>query len=156
METLLNYGKEAKKFQLTSVMWYKDTAGKMDERAVAAAGKNIELVKRASFTKSSKVVDMMGRIHSDIFFQEKLLMNGISVRILLVRSKDSFSLVSTDAAPKYKIKIVQAYCLLEKYASPTLSTRHMQKLWIMQMQHIPIRRVECKTFSIPTGNCGAV
>ena len=62
---LLNYGKEAKESQLTSVMWYKDTAGKMDERVVAAAGENKGLVKRASFTKSSKVVDMMGRIHSE-------------------------------------------------------------------------------------------
>ena len=83
-------------------MWYKDTAGKMDERVVAAAGENKGLVKRASFTKSSKVVDMMERIHSDIFFQEKLLMNGISVRIRLVRSKDSFSLKSADAAPTFK------------------------------------------------------
>ena len=42
----------------------------MDEHVAAAAGKNKGLVKRASFTKSSKVVDMMGRIHSEIFFQE--------------------------------------------------------------------------------------
>ena len=31
LETLLNYGKEAKESQLASVMWYKDTAGKMDD-----------------------------------------------------------------------------------------------------------------------------
>ena len=129
LETLLNYGKEAKESQLTSVMWYKDTAGKMDERAVVAAGENKGLVKRASFTKSSKVVDMMGRIHSDIFFQEKLLMNGIGVRIRLVRSKDSFSLVSTDAAPTHKIRSFEPYYVPERYASPTLYTWHMQKLW---------------------------
>ena len=50
LENLLNYGKEAKESQLTSVMWYKDTAGKMDERAVVAAGENNGLVKHASFT----------------------------------------------------------------------------------------------------------
>ena len=70
----------------------------MDERAVAATDKNKGLVKRANFTKSSKVVDMMGRIYSNFFFQEKLLMNGSNVRIRFVRSKDSFSLVSADAA----------------------------------------------------------
>ena len=80
----------------------------MDKRVVAVAGKNKELVKRASFTKPSKVVDMMGRIHSDIFFQKKLFMNGIGVRIRLVRSKDFFSLILMDAAPTYKIKIVRA------------------------------------------------
>ena len=104
LKTLLNYGKEAKESQLTSVMWYKDTAGKMDERAVVAAGENKGLVKRASFTKSSKVVDVMGRIHSDIFFQKKLLMNGIGVCVRLVRSKDFFSLVSTEAAPHLQDK----------------------------------------------------
>ena len=50
LETSLNYGKEAKESQLTSVMWYKDTAGKMDKRAVVVAGKNKGLVKRVSFT----------------------------------------------------------------------------------------------------------
>ena len=49
----------------------------------------------------------MGRIYSDLFFQEKLLMNGISVRIRLVKSKNSFSLVSTDTAPAFKVKIVR-------------------------------------------------
>ena len=118
LETLLNYGKEAKESQLISVMWYKDTFGKMDERLVAAAGENKRLVKRASFTKSSNIVDMMGRIHSEIFFQEKLLMNGISVRIRLVRSKDSFSLVSTDVAPAFKIKIVRAVLRTKKVRIP--------------------------------------
>ena len=80
----------------------------MDERAVVAASENKELIKLASFTKSSKVVDMMERIHSDSFFQEKLFMNKIGIRIRLVRSKDSLSLVSTEAAPSYKIKIVLA------------------------------------------------
>ena len=156
LETLLNYGKEAKESQLTSVMWYKDTAGKMDERAVVAAGENKGLVKRASFTKSSKVVDMMGRIHSDIFFQEKLLMNGIGVRIRLVRSKDSFSLVSTEAAPTYKIKIVRAVLRARKVRiSDSVYLAHAKALELANATY-PIRRVECKTFSIPTGNYDAV
>ena len=156
LETLLNYGKEAKESQLTSVMWYKDTSGKMDERVVAAAGENKGLVKRASFTKSSKIVDMMGRIHSDIFFQEKLLMNGISVRIRLVRSKDSFSLVSTDVAPAFKIKIVRAVLRARKVRiSDSVYLAHAKALEHANATY-PLRRVECKTFSIPTGNYDAV
>ena len=156
LETLLNYGKEAKESQLTSVMWYKDTAGKMDERVVVAAGENKGLVKRASFNKSSKVVDMIGRIHSDIFFQEKLLMNGIGVRIRLVRSKDSFSLVSTNAAPTYKIKIVRAVLRARKVRiSDSVYLAHAKALKLANATY-PIRRVECKTFSIPTGNYDAV
>ena len=156
LENLLNYGKEAKESQLTSVMWYKDTAGKMDERAVVAAGENKGLVKHASFTQSSKVVDIMGRIHSDIFFQEKLLKNGIDVRIKLVRSKDSFSLVSTDAAPTYKIKIIRAVLRARKVRiSDSVYLAHAKALELANATY-PIRRVEYKTFSIPTGNYDAV
>ena len=141
-----------KESQLTSVIRYKDTSGKMDERVVAAAGENKGLVKRASFTKSSKVVDMIGRIHSNIFFQEELLMNGISVPIRLVRSKDSFSLVSTDVAPAFKIKIVRAR---KVRISDSIYLAHAKALEHANATY-PLRRVECKTFSITTGNYDAV
>ena len=128
----------------------------MDECAVVEAGENKGLVKRASFTKSSKVVDMMGRIHSDIFFQDKLLMNRIDVRIRLVGSKDSFSLVSTGAAPAYKIKIVRAVLRARKVRiSTSVYLAHAKTLELANATY-PIRRVECKTFSIPTGNYDAV
>ena len=156
METLLNYRKEAKESQLTSVVWYKDTAGKMDERVVVEAGENKGLVKRASLTKSSKVMDMMGRIHSDIFFPEKLPMNGIGVRIRLIRRKDSFSLVSMDAAPAYKIKIVRAILRARKVRISDSVNLALAKALKLANATYPFRRVECKTFSIPTGNYDAV
>ena len=148
--------KKAKESQLTSVMWYKDTTGKMDERVVATDGENIGFVKRASFTKSRKVVDMMGCIHSDIFFQEKLLINGIGVRIRLVRSKDSFSLISADVALTFKIKIVRAVLRARKVRiSDSVYLAHAKALKHANATY-PIQRVECKTFSIPTGNYDTV
>ena len=38
LETLLNYGPAAKKYQLTAVLFYKDTAGKMDTADPTLAG----------------------------------------------------------------------------------------------------------------------
>ena len=124
----------------------------MDERFIAAAGENKELVKQASFTKFSKVVDMMGRIHSDIFFQEKLLMNGISIRIRLVTCKDFFSFVSTDAALTFKIKIVRAKKIR---ISNSVNLAHVKALEHANATY-PIRNVEFKTFFMPTGNYDAV
>ena len=43
LETLLNYGKAAKESQLTAGIWYKDTAGKMDDTDMTA---NAGLAKR--------------------------------------------------------------------------------------------------------------
>ena len=137
-------------------MWYKDTAGKMGERVVVATGENKRLFKRASTAKSSKVVDMIGHIHNDIFFQEKLLTNGISVRIRLAGSKDSFSFVSTDATLTYKIKIVRAVLRTRKVCiSDFVYLAHAKALKLANATY-PIRRVECKTFSIPTGKYDVV
>ena len=61
---------------LTSSLFYKDTAGKMDDGrpTKASADANLGLKKRASFPSESKVVDMIGRLHGDIFNQEQYLL----------------------------------------------------------------------------------
>ena len=61
LETLLSHGEEAKSTHLTSSLFYKDTAGNMDEPNLTKgnADVNFGLKKRASFTSESKVVDMI-------------------------------------------------------------------------------------------------
>ena len=83
-------------------------------------------------------------------------MNGIGVRLRLVRSKYSFSLVSTDAAPAYKLKIVRAVLRARKARiSDSVYPAHAKALELANATY-PIRRVECNTFSILTGNYDAV
>jgi len=56
---------------------------------VAAAGNrtpNAGLQKRRV---ESREFDTMGRIHSDIFFQEKYLLNQVDIQIKLIASKDN-------------------------------------------------------------------
>ena len=48
----------------------------------------------------SRTFDMMGRLHADIFFQDRYMLNEVGVKIKLVRSKDSFCLMG--AASKVK------------------------------------------------------
>ena len=77
METLLSYGPDAKGFQLSSSMYYKDTAGSMDEiAAVADDVPNKGLKARTLLTRGNRIVDMVGTIHSDLFFQDKYLLNN--------------------------------------------------------------------------------
>ena len=74
LETLLSYGEDAKKSQLTSELFYKDEAGRMDETVVVAEGDhhpNSGLQKRRAFAAQSREFDMIGRIHGDVFFQER-------------------------------------------------------------------------------------
>ena len=72
IETLLSYGEDAKKSQLTSELFYKDEAGRMNETVITAADNrhpNSGLQQRRAFVTQSREFDMIGRIPGDIFFQ---------------------------------------------------------------------------------------
>ena len=45
------------------------------------AGTNMGLKARYTFTKESNTVNMTGPIHSDIFFQDRLTLNGVNLRL---------------------------------------------------------------------------
>ena len=70
----------------------------MDETSVADDGRNRGLVNRTKHTTQSSTVDLIGRLHSDLFFQEKLPLNGINVQIRLVRSKGALYIMATRIA----------------------------------------------------------
>jgi hypothetical protein len=63
----------AKESQLTGVMWYKDTPGHQDKRTTENKG----FTSRKVLTAQSKSVQMMGKLHIDLFFQEKYLLNHV-------------------------------------------------------------------------------
>ena len=154
IETLLSYGPSAKKSQLTCEMYYKDQPGRFeigDPRAGAAAG-NSGFTKRSSFFADSAVVEMIGPIHSDIFFANRFLPSNIGMRLRFVRSKDSFCLMSDEAAAAYKLKIVEFKLLVRKAKlSSSVLVAHAKALEVGNFRY-PIRRVICKTFTVPTGN----
>jgi len=69
IETLLTYGPAAKESQLTVSLFYKDVAGHFENgNPNDNTALNTSLKKRHSFLEDSAVVDMIGCIHSDLFF----------------------------------------------------------------------------------------
>ena len=67
-ETLLSYGEDSKKSQLTSALFYKDAAGRMDTVTFAdAAAVNEGLAKRRTLARQSREFDMMGRLHATYY-----------------------------------------------------------------------------------------
>ena len=131
LETLLNYGVEAKTSQLTMAMFYKDIPGKMAAVNPVAedADANLGLKARHVFTARSNTVDMTGPMHSDLFFQDRLLLNGVNLRLKLNRAKNSFCLVSSAANPQFKVVIIQAILYVRKVkVAPTISLGHAAAL----------------------------
>lgn len=72
IECLMNYGKDALETLFTPGLFHKDTAGHMD--VTDPLGRNRGLMKRSLYMAGSKVLELLAPIHSDIFFQEKLML----------------------------------------------------------------------------------
>ena len=154
-ESLLSYGPAAKSSHLTSGLFYKDSAGKMDVTDPTIEdvdNRNEGLHQRFLHTKGSKLVDLIGPIHADIFFQDKLLLNGVSMKIKLHRSKDSFCLMSSTPDADYKVKIQSATLYIRRVSvNPTVALAQANTLEQTTAKY-PLRRVEVKTFPISQGN----
>ena len=97
------------------------------------------------------MVDMMGRLHVDMFLQDKFLINGVDVKIRLVRSKPSFALMAGGAAPDYKITITNATLFVKKATlNPAVQLAHIKALDKSTVKY-PLRNVSMKVYSIPAG-----
>ena len=120
------------KHSTTAVLFYKDTAGNMDRPNPSHANeeeRNFELQKRASFTVEGVTVDQIGRIHSDVFFQDRFMLTEVNVKVRLVRNKDSFYLMSGEAGASYKVKIISAVLSVRKVQlSPSVFLAHAKAL----------------------------
>ena len=152
IETLLNYGKDAKETKLTAALYYEDTAGQMDETD-SHGNNNMGLKKRSEFMRASQEVDMMGPIHSDLFFQNRYLLSGMTLRLRFIRSGDSFCLMgeAREGGGTYSAKITSASVYVRKVRlSPSVALAHERKLATTTAKY-PIDRVECKVLTIAGG-----
>jgi hypothetical protein len=93
---------------------------------------------------------MMGRIRTDVFFQDRYMLNKVTTRTKLVRNNNTFCLMASGAQP-FKIVVIAASLLAcEVKISPSVFLAHIKTLQKGTAKH-PIRRVICKLFTIPAG-----
>ncbi|CAI5679594.1 unnamed protein product [Oreochromis niloticus] len=147
IETLLNFSEDTLKSQFSAGLFYKDTAGAMDS-AVINNGPNKGIQQRAAFTAESREVDLLGPLHADIFFCERLLLNSVDLRIKLIRNSDAFSLMGTRDS-QFALKITAASLFVKKVTvSPAVRLGHAAALMKGNALY-PLSRVSVKTYSIP-------
>jgi hypothetical protein len=150
IEILLSYGPAAIESQLTGVMWYKDTPGHQDKITTDNKG----CTSRKTLTAQSKSVQMMGKLHLELFCQEKYLLNHVDLKIKLRRSRDVFALMAD--ADNYKITIKDlALFVRNVQLSPAVRMCHVKALEKTSCKY-PIRRVEVKVDTVPRGNTNYV
>jgi hypothetical protein len=70
---------------------------------------------------------MIGRIHGDIFFQDRLMLNDIDVKIVLRRSSDLFCLIGGQQRQSESISAKLVVRKVKLLADPyKLSTNYMK------------------------------
>ena len=147
IETLLNYGPAAKNSHLTSVLWFDDTPGKMDN----VKGENEGFVKRQETMTDGKI-DLIGHLHCDIFNQDRLLLGGVEVRLKLIRSRDTFCLM--DPTGVFKVRIKEATLFVRRLKiNPSIALAH-EKMLTHTTAKYPLTRVEVKAITLHSGIYG--
>ena len=155
IETLLDYGHEAKNTQLQAQGFYKDRAVAMDAIAIDSDHGNIEpddgMSMRLFRFMRGRTAELIGPLMTDICQQDRLILNGVEIQIKLWPSKDAFRLMSTEENPAYKMEITEATLKVCKVTpTPTLLLAHSEGLKVSNALY-PYQKTQIKTFNIPSG-----
>ena len=151
IESTLNYGREAKTTHLTSALYYQDTASQMNS---LNADNNAGFRERHARAVAGRDVDMIGRLHCNIFHQERYLLNNVDIKIRLIPSKNTFNIMA--AGDNFKSIISHASMFVRKVRlNPAVTLSHAKALERGTAKY-PLKRVVVKTFSIPRGNVSVV
>ena len=103
MDVLLKYGFDLKEGLLQSELYYKDT-GVMD---AVPPGNNSGLMSRTAFTANGNEVTLEGPIHTDVFQQDRPILNGVKIVLKFHPRSDKFSLMTGDSE-NYEVSITSA------------------------------------------------
>lgn len=151
LETLLSHGKGSKESWLMGEMWRDDDTS-MAANDPEADDANPGLVARAAELSGSKVVEMIGRPHCDLFQQDRYLLNGVTMALKLTRSTKNFHLMAPDAAA-FKVVLLDAALHVRKVKiNPTIALHHAKILDQGKTAKYPLRRGVVTTFTVGQGS----
>ena len=130
LQTTLTYSPNVKKTQMAGSMYYKDSANLFN---AIEDTRNKGMVARKQRIGNSAEVELIGRVHSDIFNQPKYLLSYLDLKLKMIRSKQEFLLLTPknpDGVHKrYKVLITDASFFVRKLkVSPVVSLAHAKVL----------------------------
>lgn len=146
METLLTYGSHAKDTWLQSGLYYKDTGGELD----TLTNVNVGFRRRKEHLTQSRSVELISKIHSDLFNQERMLLNNTDLKLVFTRQVDDFCLMAANAE-NIKIEIEEASLLVRRCKLGLSKDLEIQKRLQTEDAKYFIPRVQLKTFTYAQG-----
>ncbi|XP_048511349.1 uncharacterized protein LOC125500982 [Athalia rosae] len=106
-------------------------------------------IERNEIMRNGRIVDLVGHLHCNVFNQEKFLLNSVELRVRLVRSRDNFCRMETEAL--HTLHILEASLLVRRVKiSPGILLAYARTL-AKGTEKYPVTRVEVEAFTIHAG-----
>lgn len=153
LEATLTYNNDAKTHQLRTGGYYKDTKepDKTGTTISDGSSSNKGAVNRFKWTKFSKSFEAEGRIHNEMFLQDKLLLGRVRVSIRLTRHSPKFTLMSEENTANYQIKLEKARLKASiKTIASYVRVAHEERLLEVNAKY-PVTRCEMRHFTKSAG-----
>ncbi|XP_071089183.1 uncharacterized protein F54H12.2-like [Haliotis cracherodii] len=152
LETLLSYGTGAKTSHLQCPGWFANDAGKMEAFNPANAdARNRGVRTRRDLIIPTKEVALTGRLHCDLFLQDRYLVDGLPMKLELLRSPDEFFFMcAVDGI--YKLALTKAKLYVRQLnIEPAVQETHVSSLNAGVTAKYPLYRVQVTVHDIPRG-----
>lgn len=147
-DKILCYDESCTKTSLVNEGFVKDTSG-------TAFGviddKNIGLKERRSFVTNSTMYDLVGKVNVNIFNIQKLMINGVDIRIVFTLENPKFFLMESKDTNS-TMKIHEAMLRINQFnINPDVLLQHRQLLHKGIVARYPFKKTEIKMFTLPSG-----
>ena len=140
LESLLTYSDTAKKGWLQAGGYFKDSHGQFDTLGNANGGFRF----RKGLLAESKTMELIGKIHSDLFSQERFLLNHVDLKLVFTRHSDDFCLMVA-AAEAVKIDIIDSWIMIRRSTLANHKMLEIESLLKKQDVKYYVPRVQVKT-----------
>ena len=147
METMATYGKDAKKSWLQLGGYFKDSPN--NHNALLTVD-NAGYGHRKQMFANSRVVELIGRIHSGLFSQERLIMSLVNLRLVFSLNKHQF-IVMGAAGSTQRLEIVDAELMVRRSSPSSATAAGIISSHQKNDIHYFVPRVDVKTFTFTNG-----
>ena len=106
---------------------------------------------RTKYIKERKMLQVSGLLHCDLVTSDRLLLNGLSLKIVFHRRRDSFILMADDASRDCRVRIIEAQLCVRYVKLPDKKYRDIQQFLLATSACYSIKRVVMKTHSVAQG-----
>jgi hypothetical protein len=150
LQNLLNHGQDSKSTHMGSSIWEKDEAWHFDSINLEGSSCNQGFIDRYLLVKDSKLFDLYGRLHVDLFNQNRYLYKNMKFDLTLLRNRDSFYLMG-DTKSNYQYIITSALLHVRYVDIHSNILGIHQKLIANRPLAYPYKRTTTKNFVVPSG-----